>query len=82
MVPAAPTSPAHGLIGVEDRVEELGGLILLDSPRGGGDQPARRAPAEWSTGGLTAVARQITWNVRCWFILFGPKLRLWVIDSG
>ena len=43
---------------------------------------ARVSSVRRSTGERTAVARQITWNVRCWFILFGPKLRLWVIDSG
>ena len=34
-----------GLLGLKDRVEALGGRILLDSPTRSGHHPARRAPA-------------------------------------
>ena len=33
----------HGLVGIADRVEALGGRLRIDSPRGGGTVAGRRA---------------------------------------
>jgi signal transduction histidine kinase len=53
-----------GLAGLKDRVEALGGQILLDSPRGGGTTPARGASAHYQRRyhPLVSVARPAARN--------------------